>query len=238
LSISAEHSTSTVCHTIHQLLKSGFPRGQITLIYGTYKTGKTTFALQSAINNAKKKFKTLYVDSDDTFSTSRLSQITQKGLDTVSQLIILFKPRNFLEQGLLFEKLSGCVSDSVALIVVDTITSLYRISLQGPEETFAFNRELNRQLALLTELAVKNDVAVLLTGQVHSIIDERFAESEIEPVATRVLTFWSHNILRLTTTKQRSIRIATIEKFAKKESKDEPCLFVLTEKGVSHILKE
>jgi len=211
------------------------PRGQITLIYGAYSTGKTTFALQTAISNAKEKFKTLYVDSDNTFSTVRLTQITQNSLDTVSPLIILFKPRNFMEQGLLFEKLNRYVSDSVSLIVVDTITSLYRLSLRGPEETFALNRELNRQLALLTEIAIKSDIAVLLTSQVHSIIDERFTKSKIEPVATRVLNFWSHNILRLTITNQNSIRMATLEKLSKKASKGQPCLYVLTEKGISHI---
>jgi DNA repair protein RadB len=235
LHVSKEHSTPTGCHAVYRLLKGGFPRGQITLIYGAYNTGKTTIALQSAIDNAKKKLKTLYVDSDNTFSTARLSQITQNNLDAISPLIFLFKPRNFIEQGLLFEKLNRCISDSVALMVVDTITSLYRISLRGPEETFALNRELNRQLALLTEMAAKNDVAVLLTSQVHSIIDERFKKNKIEPVATRVINFWSYNILRVTTTTQHSIRTATLEKTSKKESKGQPCLYALTEKGISNI---
>lgn len=225
---------STNCSSINRLLGGGIPSGQITLIYGAYDTGKTSFAIQCAISCAKKKTRTLYVDSDDTFSTTRLSQIASDDLDSISPMIIVFKPRNFIEQGVLFENLERYLSCSTALVVVDTITSLYRIGLRNAEETFALNRELNRQLAVLTEVAKKNAVALLLTSQVHSVIDE-WPFGKIEPVANRVLNFWSQNVLRLNLSKRPPVREATLEMKPGGKLKERICSYLLTEKGISEL---
>ncbi len=233
LDVSTMHFIPTNCHSIDQLLGGGIPRGKITLVYGAYNTGKTSFMLQCSVACARKRFKTLYIDSDDTFSTTRLSQIAFNDLNSVSPKIILFKLKTFQEQGILFEKLERYMSNTVALIAIDTITSLYRISLKGPEETFALNRELNRQLAILTEIAKKYDVALLLTSQVHSIMNEERSLGRIEPVATRVLNFWSQNVLYLTTTEKHPVRRMTLEKHLGKKVKGISCSYVLTLTGIS-----
>jgi len=224
----------TNCSSIDRLLGGGIPSRQITLVYGAYSTGKTSFAVQCAVSCARKKTRTLYVDSDDTFSATRLSQIASDDLDSVSPMIIVFKPRSFIEQGILFENLERYLSHSTALIVVDTITSLYRLGLRNSEETFALNRELNRQLAVLTEVAKKNAVALLLTSQVHSVIDE-WPFGKIEPVATRVLNFWSQNVLRLSLSEKHPVREATLEKKSGNKYTGRRCPYILTEEGISEL---
>ena len=225
---------STNCSSVDEILGGGIPSGQITLVYGAYNAGKTSLAIQCAVASARKKKKTLYIDSDDTFSPTRLSQIASHDLDFVSPMIIVFKPRSFIEQGLLFENLESYLSRPVALIVVDTVTSLYRLGFRDAEETFALNRELNRQLAILTEVAKKNDVALLLTSQVHSVMDGVWPLGKIEPVATRVLDFWSQNVLCLSHSEEHPSWEATLKKLGRKAT-SLSCYYALTGEGVSDL---
>ncbi len=175
--------------------------------------------------------KTLFIDADDGFSTIRLSQMAGRDVDSVAQSIILFKPRSFQEQCILIENLENFVSKKVALIVVDTITSLYRVELGGLEETFALNRGLNRQLAYLVKIAKDRGVALLLTSQVHSVLNE-IGVRRIEPVAERVLKFWSQSIMRLKSSQRPGIREALIERHLGFRCADAHVLFKLTDCGL------
>lgn len=224
---------STRCSALDRILGGGLPRGQITLVYGASNTGKTSLAIQCAVGCARENLRVLFVDADDTFSPARLSQIAYYNLDSVSPLLVLFKPQNFREQCALVENLDSYLSKNVALVIIDTITSLYRVELGGEEETFVLNRELNRQLAYLKQTAKTQDVAVLLTSQVRSVIAGERAVERIEPVATRVLTFWSQNILNLKVAPRPRVREAFLEKHFGRERKGIHCLFMLTETGVT-----
>lgn len=95
-------------------------------------------------------------------------------------------------------------------MVVDTITSLYRVELGAPEENFKLNRELNRQVACLAQIAKTRKMAILIIGQVRSILVE--GEDNVEPVATRVLKFWSDVVINLKNTGQTRVVKAVLEK--------------------------
>ena len=89
---------STGCYAFDRMLRGGFPVGRVALIYGEAGTGKTTIAVQCAINCAMRGFKTVFIDSDNTFPPSRLSQIAQQELSTIAPYILLFTPQKFKEQ--------------------------------------------------------------------------------------------------------------------------------------------
>ncbi len=224
----------TNCGAIDRILEGGIPRGYITLIYGPFKTGKTTLAIQCAVTCARQGKKTLFIDADNSFSTTRLTQIAGYDLESVAPLIILFKPRSFQEQSTLIENLESFISKKVALMVVDTVTSLYRVELGGVEKSFALNRTLNRQLAYLVKIAKKGHIALLLTSQVHSVLSREGA-GRIEPVAERVLKFWSQNILRLELSQNPRLREVFLEKHLGFRFKDIRILFALTEGGVTDV---
>lgn len=188
----------------------GIPSGYVTLIYGEANTGKSSLALQCAVVCARNNMKTIVIDSDNKFSTTRLSQITNHDLDHVSSLIFISKPRSFHEQTLLIEELDEYISNDVALIVVDTITSLYRLELGLNEKPFILNRELNRQIAYLVQTVKKHNIIVLLISQVRSVFQGN--DRKMEPVAKRVLKFWSQNILNLKKHEKSVIREALVEK--------------------------
>ena len=204
------HKISTGCSSLDKLLGGGLPTDGVSLVYGEAETGKSSLAIQCAVNCARTGFKTIFIDSDGTFSSRRLSQIAYKDYEKISPSIILIKPTTFQEQVHALDHLENYITKKVGLLVVDTITSLYRVELAGSKETFALNRELNRQIACLAEIATSHEAATLVTSQVRSVfLGDRV---DVEPVGTRVLKFWSDIVLSLKPTGQTRVIEATLEK--------------------------
>lgn len=202
---------STGCKALDKALGGGLPLGGVSLVYGEAETGKTTLAMQCAVNCARLGYKTLFIDCDNTFSTKRLSQIASRDFENIAELIFLMKPRNFNEQALVVDNLTGYVMGRVSLIVVDTFTSLYRAEIaERPERTFELNRELNRQAAWLAQIAKTRKVAILLTSQVRSAFNE--AHVSVEPLAPRVLKFWADAIIAMKPTSDSGTVKAVLEK--------------------------
>jgi DNA repair protein RadB len=201
----------TGCGAIDRVLGGGLSFDSVSLIYGEAETGKTTLATQCAINCARQGHKTLFVDCDSTFSTRRLSQMVPEKFKEVSALIILMKPKNFHEQTLVVDQLSNYVTKDLGLIVFDTVTTLYRLKIaESPERAFELNRELNRQIASIAQIAKTQKIAVLMTSQVRSSFHGTYVS--IEPVATRVLKFWADTIIAMKPTENSQIIQAILEK--------------------------
>lgn len=203
----------TGCGSLDKLLGGGVPFNSVSLVYGEAETGKTSLAIQCAVNSARMGYKAIFIDSDGTFSPRRLSQIAYYDSEEVSPSIILVKPTTFQEQALAIDHLDEYLTRKVGLVVVDTVTSLYRVGLGGPQETFTLNRELGRQVACLAQIAKAHAVAALIISQVRGIFVEEHVETE--PVATRVLKFWSDVVLNLKHTGQTRVIKAALEKYPK-----------------------
>lgn len=205
----------TGCVSLDRALEGGLKLGGMALLYGEAETGKTTLAMQCAVNSARVGYKTLYVDSDGTFSPERLYQITPKDFEEVSDSIILTRPSTLKEQAETVDSLERYIGGRFGLIVLDTVTSLYRLELDGKKETFNLNRELNRQVAALAQVSKALDVSVLLLSQVRSVV----GETDVAPVATRVLKFWSDAVISLARMGRRNIVRASVEKSEGKETR-------------------
>ena len=208
-------SIPTGCKSIDEVLEGGIPNKKLSLVYGEAETGKTTFITQCAVNCARLKHKTLFVDCDGTFSGRRLSQIASRGFKEISESIILMKPNNFSEQTIVVDRLTDYITKSFGLVVIDTLTSLYRAEIaENPEKTFELNRELNRQMACLAEIAKTHKIAVLTASQVRSVFNEVLVT--IEPVATRVLRFWADIIIAMKPTENPRIIRVILERASEK----------------------
>lgn len=205
-----EEWISTACSELDEMLGGGIRRGDVTLIYGAAKTGKTTIALQCSVAATKQQIKTIYLDCQNSFSTERFSQIASSDIQAISSLIYVFKLHSFDEQTRLIENLDKYLSDKTELIIIDTITSLYRLELQTAARIFQANRILNRQLAYLNHVAKARKAAVLITSQVHDIVKDE--PVLIEPVAMRVLNYWAQNILKITVGDSTHTRRILLEK--------------------------
>jgi DNA repair protein RadB len=180
-------------------------------LYGEAETGKTTLAMQCAVCNALQGYGTLFVDTDGTFSAERLHQISREQKQSFLEQILLAKPNNFRDQSIVVDQLSQYLKENVKLAVFDTITSLYRVRIaENSSKVFGLNRELNRQMAILAQTARTQKIVILLTSQVCGVVDENTIAPE--PVATRVLKFWSDIVIALRLTESPERIQATIEK--------------------------
>lgn len=225
-----ETRLSTSCKPFDRMLEGGFRFGKISLFYGRPATAKTTLAMSCVIHHLRgdSQAKSLYIDSDGGLSTKRMEQIAGEG-ESLLERILIWRPNSFSEQTAVIEDLQPLVYQRSTIIVVDSITGLYRLEAGDAEKTFKVNKELNQQLGFLSETAETGGAAVLLTGQVHSAIGDT---AQVEPVAQRLLRYWSDIVVKLETTPRPGVRQAVLEK---PEGHPKSCIFRLTDIGLSEV---
>jgi RecA/RadA recombinase len=205
----------TGCGCVDRNMDGGISPESVTLIYGEPETGKSTLAMQCAVNCAMQNHKTLFVDCDYMFSAKRLSQVASGKFDEIAELIILIKPNDFKEQTAVIDRLSEYTAKNFGLVVIDTVTSLYRLRVaESSGKAFGLNRELNRQMALLAQNAKTLKIPVIATSQVSSVFNE--VHVSVEPVATRVLKFWADTVIAMKPTENPQIIKAVLEKTPRK----------------------
>jgi DNA repair and recombination protein RadB len=209
--ISVINKILTGCSCIDSHLNGGISPQSVTLIYGEPETGKTTLAMQCAVNCAKQNLKTLFVDCDNTFSPKRLAQVASGKFEEIANLIILIKPADFREQTAVIDRISEYTEKNFGLVIIDTLNSLYRAKVsESSEKAFRLNRELNRQMAILAQAAKTQKIPMVITSQVHSVFNESYVT--IAPVATRVLKFWADTIIAMKPTENPQTVKAVLEK--------------------------
>ncbi len=221
---------STGCKCIDSNIGGGILPENVVLIYGEPETGKTTLAIQCAVNCALQNLKTLYIDCDNTFSTKRMSQIAKNRFDQVAEQVILIKPKDFHEQTAVVDHIQDYTEKNFGLIIIDTLTSLYGAEVaERSGKAFSVNRELNRQLAILAQTTKIRKIPVVVTSQVRSILDNE--NVSVRPVANRVLKFWADTIIFLKPTEYPQTLKALVEK-SPAISQETSCYVQILESGI------
>ena len=220
----------TGCGCIDGNMDGGISPESITLIYGEPEAGKTTLAMQCAVNCAMQNYKTLFMDCDNTFSANRLAQVSSGKFEEIAELVILVKPTDFKEQTAVIDHLSEYTTNNFGLVVIDTVTSLYRLNVaDSSKKTFALNRELNRQMAILAQTAKTQKIPIVVTSQVTSAFNETHVS--VAPVATRVLKFWADTIIAMKPTENQQIIKTVLEKTPKR-TQEVTCYLRIEETGL------
>jgi len=178
----------------------------------------------SAVNFAKNK-KVFYIDTEGGFSVERLRQITKES-DKIMKNIYIFKPTTFEEQAKVISKISSIISKDVGIIIVDTISFLYRLEL-GDKDAHNTNRALGRQIALLAQIARKRQIPVLITNQVYSDFDNR---EKVKIVGGDLLKYGSKCIVELQKTPDNKRRAVVRKHRSLPEEKS--IVFEIVEEGI------
>jgi DNA repair protein RadB len=184
-------STGTIF--LNNFLAGGYDQDIVTTIYGPSGSGKTNLCLIAAVKIAESGKKVIFVDTEGGIAIERIRQINNN-ID-LSQLIF-FNPMTFTEQKEMFEKLREQVNDHIGLIVVDSISMLYRLELGRSEEVYEVNSALGKQIAYLVEIARRKKIPVLLTSQVYADFDKRDA---VKIVGGDLLKYGSKCLIELKT---------------------------------------
>jgi RecA/RadA recombinase len=227
----SQHRLPTGVVGLDKLLRGGILGGEITLIYGEAGTGKTILAFHLSIQCARTGFNVIYVDSDLSFPAERLRRLGVEA-EKLKDLIGIFTPRNFYEQSILVENLDRYYHPELGLVVFDTVNSLYRFSASNPEYLTQSNKELNRQLAHLARFTKKTQCPIVLTSQVRGVIKDSLEAEKVEPVAARILNFWSQTQIQLKSTPRPNVKMAFLKKFNGRIKENIFCHFKITDWNV------
>jgi len=186
---------STGSNAIDKLLDGGLESDIISTFYGPAGSGKTNIALSTTVSVVRSGKKVIFIDTEGGFSFERIKQLSDE-FENILKNIILFKPTTFQEQKkyifLTYDFVKSKKED-IGLVVVDSISMLYRLEL-GDKEAREVNRELARQLQILSDIARKYNIPVLVTNQVYSVFEEK---DKLEVVGGDLTKYWSKCLVEL-----------------------------------------
>ncbi len=194
---------------LHNL--AGFETGTITNIYGGPGVGKTNICLLTAIDCAKKGGSVCYIDTEGGFSLERFKQLTDRWQDLLDR-IELAEPKDFEQQSRIVRELGKKDFD---LVILDSAVALYRLEYAEPKMgknsddlVMAANRELSKQLSVLSNLARDKKIPILITAHAYRSREN----GEWDAIGGEVLKYWSKVIMFIERTGRDSERKAVLIK--------------------------
>ncbi|MFZ2070100.1 MAG: DNA repair and recombination protein RadB [Halobacteriota archaeon] len=224
---------SSGCKSIDELLGGGFEAGTVTQLYGEAGSGKTNICLQAAIGCAKKGKTVIYIDSEG-FSPERFIQIARadrevEAVERIARRIMIYEPQSFEQQMSCIKEIEQEIKEmkEVALVILDSATLFYRLELDD-ERSIYLRRVLANQIMNLLELARNHDLAVIITNQVYTDIEN----GKLRPSGGYALEHLSKIIVQLEKAAEgRGKRKAVLKKH-RSMPEDTSCVFFITGHGV------
>lgn len=224
---------------IDDIIGGGLPPNSSLLFYGEYGSSKTQTCFTMAVECPDD---VIFIDAEGSFRAERIKQICEaRGKDWVKVIekIHLFQPQNWVEQLLTlysFPSPPDAVTGKIGLIIVDSLTKLFRGVEFAGRQNLTIKQPLLREFMFKLKLIVKAyGAALIYTTQIYE-----------NPSANPVLASWtSHkavggsSILHQPTfiifmrRSQGNVRIARMMDSSWEPLRERP--FVITAKGIENI---
>jgi RecA/RadA recombinase len=150
---------STGSKAIDSLLGGGVHTGMITDIYGESGSGKSQLCFTLCANCVKEGASILFIDTAGTFRPERIKEIS--GSQHALEKITYMRALTTIDQTNATKKI---LEIEPALVVVDTLTSLFSTEYSGPARHLAVMNHLHK-LALL---AINSGCAIVVTNVVRT----------------------------------------------------------------------
>lgn len=213
---------------IDDLLGGGFEAGTMTQIYGEPSSGKTNICLQLAITTMRAGKYVIFIDTEG-FSTERFAQIAgENEMRALASKLYYYEVTNFDQQFAAIRDAENLIDKgdrNVGLIIMDSATALYRVEREG-RDGMAPMRELASQMTALLGLARKHGVAVVITNQIYTDIENEVLRAS----GGRWLEHISKAIVELKRTGPGK-RVAILKKH-RSRPEGESVEFTITGKGI------
>jgi DNA repair protein RadA len=174
------------CKALDALFDGGIEAKALTEVYGEFGSGKTQFCHTMAVQVQKPKEEgglnggVLYIDTENTFRPERIVSIAQKrGVDPIqaNQNITVVRAHNSAHQLLIMQEAGRFIKENnIKLIIVDSLTGLYRAEYLGRGTLSERQQKLNNFTHLLVRTAETYNVAAICTNQVMASPDVMFGD--------------------------------------------------------------
>ena len=217
--------------SIDNLLNGGFEKGTVTQIFGPPSSGKSNVALTLAVNVAKNGKKAIYMDTEGGISIDRIKQIASSDFSKVASNIMVFEPTTFQEQGEKIGAIELWLRKNHAdtdVFILDSAVALYRVD---DMKSSKLNKELGKQMGILSKIARTYDIAVVVTNQIYTSFDDE-GNSDVRAVGGMVLQYWSKVIIQLERGEETNQRIATLKRH-RSIGEGRQAVFRITSRGIN-----
>jgi DNA repair protein RadA len=114
----------------------------------------------------------------------------------VLQNIQVAKPLDSAQQEHYIEAACSISNSKIKLLIVDSMTSHYRVDYAGRSKLPQKQQKLNKYMHMLLRKAQTNKVAVVVTNQMHSNPDGVFGEKSM-PVGGQVMLYASTHVVHM-----------------------------------------
>lgn len=227
---------------LDQLLGGGIESMSITEAFGEFRTGKTQIAhtlcvtcqLPNSMGGGNGK--AIFVDTEATFRPERIKPIAERfGLDPEAALENILVARAYTHEHqahLLSMVAAKMAEDQFSILIVDSITALFRVDFSGRGELAERQQKLGKMLSNLIKTAEEFNVAVYITNQV--VADpggaSMFIADPKKPIGGHILAHASTTRLSLRKGRgdQRICKIYDSPSLPEVE-----CAFSITEQGIT-----
>ncbi|MFW9818471.1 MAG: hypothetical protein ACFFE5_02580 [Candidatus Thorarchaeota archaeon] len=181
-------------------------------VYGDFGVGKTTFALQTALNSASQGNLSLYVYTKPNFPSEKILLINKHSPDILDNIIFI-QTTNFTElSGIIFNfeflilKYINNHKPKLEMIIIDSITNLYRLELNKDkkEKNYNLNYKLNQMLANLAYLNQSYGIEILVINEIsRRSLDDLIIDVES---GGNVMKYWVNYNLKISKTSKLNER--------------------------------
>ena len=180
---------------------------------------------------AKNNKKAIYIDTEGGISVERIKQIAKFDFSKIASNIMVFEPTTFTEQNENLKSIEFWLRNNhedVDLLILDSAVALYRVD---DMKSSKLNKELGKQMGILSKIARQYDIAVVLTNQIYNSFDDD-GNNDIKAVGGTILQYWSKVILQLDLGDEPNQRVVTLKRH-RSIAEGKSSTFKITSRGIS-----
>ncbi|MDI6886255.1 MAG: ATPase domain-containing protein [archaeon] len=153
-------------------------------------------------------------------------------VESIARRIMIYEPQSFEQQMSCIKEIDTVIKEKegknkVSLVILDSATLFYRLELDD-ERSMYLRRALANQIMHLLEVARRYDLAVLITNQVYTDIEN----GKLRPPGGSALEHLSKVIVQLEKVAGGRGKRRAILKKHRSMPEDTACEFFITSKGV------
>ena len=159
---------------IDTLMSGGLESGVITELYGEGGSGKSNMSMLFALAAIRNGKSAVFLDTEG-FSADRFLQICGGSTEPAENLM-LYRVTSLDDQELSIMRVSKMLDKSrkIGVVIVDSFTEYFR--LEKTADASSRSAGFQKQLGLLSSIALKGNIPVLITNQIYQDVDSKLLQ--------------------------------------------------------------